>query len=81
MKNESINFVLICISYLAIGFILAGNYVHDRSLKLTQDSVETLIKIEMITEQQFNLLQGKLNDLERDFYKIPRNSRFTITRK
>lgn len=80
MKNESINFLLICISYLAIGFILAGNYVHDRSLKLTQDSVETLIKIEMITEQQFNILQGKLNDLERDFYKIPRNSRIANIR-
>lgn len=75
MKNERFNFWLICIAYFAIGFILASNYVHDRTLKNTQSSVDTLIKIEMITEQQFKILQSKLNDLERDFYNIPRNSR------
>lgn len=64
MKNETINFILICISYFAIGLILAGNYVHDKSLKLTQDSVERLIIIEMITKEQFNLLEDKVERLE-----------------
>lgn len=64
MKNETINFILICISYFTIGLILAGNYVHDRSLKLTQDSVHRLILIELITEEQFNLLQDKVEALE-----------------
>jgi len=81
MKNENFNFWLICIAYFTIGLIFAGNYYQDKALKSTQESVNTLIKIEMITEQQFNILQGKLNDLERDFYKIPRDSRFTVIRK
>ena len=81
MKNhERFNFWLICIAYFAIGLMFAGNYVHDTTLKNTQKSVDTLIKIEMITEQQFNILQGRLNDLERDFYNIPRNSRIANTR-
>jgi len=77
MKNENLNFWLICILYLGIGFIFAGNYYQDKALKSTQQSVETLIKIELITEEQFNILQGKLNDLERDYYRIPRNSNLT----
>ena len=64
MKNETINFILICVAYFSIGLILAGNYVHDKSLKLTQDSVERLIIIEMITKEQFNLLEDKVERLE-----------------
>jgi len=79
-NNENFNFWLICIAYFTIGLIFAGNYYQDKAIKLTQKSVDTLIKIEMITEQQFNILQGKLNDLERDFYNIPRNSRIANTR-
>lgn len=81
MKNERFNFWLICIAYFAIGFILASNYVHDRTLKNTQNSVDTLIKIEMITEQQFKILNNRMNDLERDFYEIPRDNRITDTRE
>jgi hypothetical protein len=64
MKNETINLLLICVAYFAIGLLLAGNLVHDRTLKLTQDSVETLIKIEMITKEQFDLLEDKVERLE-----------------
>lgn len=64
MKNETINFVLISIAYFAIGLILAGNYVQDKTLKLTQDTVETLIKIEMITKEQFSLLEDKVERLQ-----------------
>jgi hypothetical protein len=64
MKNETINFVLIGIAYFAIGLILAGNYVQDKTLKLTQDTVEDLIKIEMITKEQFNLLEDKVERLQ-----------------
>lgn len=78
--SENFNFWLICIAYFTIGLIFAGNYYQARALKLTQDSVETLIKIEMITEQQFKILQSKLNDLERDYYRIPRNSRIANIR-
>lgn len=80
MKNENFNFWLICIAYFTIGLIFAGNYYQDKALKSTQESVNTLIKIEMITEQQFNILQGKLNDLERDYYRIPKNSRIANIR-
>jgi hypothetical protein len=65
MKNDTINFILICIAYFAIGLILAGNYMQDKSLKLTRDSVNRLIMIEIITEQQFNLLQERVQDLEK----------------
>ena len=64
MKNENFNFILICISYFAIGLVLAGNYIHDKSLKLTQNSVERLIIIEMITKEQFDLLEAKVDRLE-----------------
>lgn len=64
MKNETIFLILISIAYFAIGLLLAGNSVHDRTLKLTQDSVETLIKIEMITKEQFDLLEDKVERLE-----------------
>jgi hypothetical protein len=64
MKSDTINLVLICIAYFAIGLLLAGNYIHDKTLKSMQDSVHNLIKIEMITEQQFNLLYDKVQDLE-----------------
>lgn len=64
MKNETINLLLICVAYFAIGLLFAGNFVHDRTLKLTQDSVETLIKIEMITKEQFDLLEDKVERLE-----------------
>jgi hypothetical protein len=80
MKNEQFNFWLICLAYFIIGLMIANNYVHHQNLKSIQKSVDTLIKIEMITEQQFNILQGKLNDLERDFYRIPRDSRIANTR-
>lgn len=64
MKNETINFILICVAYFSIGLILAGNYVQDKTLKITQDTLETLIKIEMVTEKQFSNLQDRVKELE-----------------
>jgi hypothetical protein len=66
MKNETINFVLICVAYFSIGLILAGNYVQDKTIKITQDTLETLIKIEMVTEKQFSNLQDRVEELEND---------------
>jgi len=66
MKNETINFILICIAYFSIGLIFAGNYVQDKTIKITQDTLETLIKIEMVTEKQFNILQDRVKELEDD---------------
>ena len=65
MKNETINFILICIAYFSIGLIFAGNYVQDKTIKITQDTLETLIKIEMVTEKQFNNLQDRVDRLDR----------------
>jgi hypothetical protein len=65
MKNETINFILICIVYFSIGLIFAGNYVQDKTLKITQDTLETLIKIEMVTEKQFSNLQDRVDRLDR----------------
>jgi hypothetical protein len=66
MRNDNINFVLIGLAYFAIGLMLAGNYVQDKTLKITQDTLETLIKIEMVTEKQFNILQDRVKELEDD---------------
>ena len=66
MKNETINFILICVAYFSIGLILAGNYVQDKTLKITQDTLETLIKIEMVTEKHFSNLQDRVEELEND---------------
>jgi hypothetical protein len=65
MKNETINFILICFAYFSIGLILAGNYVQDKTIKITQDTLETLIKIEMVTEKQFSNLQDRVDRLDR----------------
>jgi hypothetical protein len=64
MKNETINFVLICIAYFSIGLIFAGNYVQDKTIKITQDTLETLIKIEMVTSKQFNNLEDRVDRLD-----------------
>lgn len=66
MKNETINFILICVAYFSIGLILTGNYVQDKTIKITQDTLETLIKIEMVTEKQFSNLQDRVKELEDD---------------
>jgi len=63
--NETINFILICVAYFSIGLILAGNYVQDKTIKITQDTLETLIKIEMVTEKQFSNLQDRVDRLDR----------------
>ena len=65
MRNDNINFILIGLAYFAIGLILAGNYVQDKTIKITQDTLETLIKIEMVTEKQFSNLQDRVDRLDR----------------
>ena len=65
MKNETINFILICIVYFSIGLIFAGNYVQDKTIKITQDTLETLIKIEMVTAKQFSNLEDRVDRLDR----------------
>jgi len=65
MKNDSINFVMIGLAYFAIGLILAGNYVQDKTIKITQDTLETLIKIEMVTSKQFTNLEDRVDRLDR----------------
>jgi len=64
MKNETINLILICIAYFAIGLLLAGHYTHNETFKLTHDSIEKLIKIEKITKDQFDILEDKVERLE-----------------
>ncbi len=64
MKNETINFILICIAYFSIGLIFAGNYVQDKTISITQDTLETLIKIEMVTEKQFRNLEDRVERLD-----------------
>ena len=65
MKNETINFIMIGLAYFAIGLMLASNYVQDKTIKITQDTLETLIKIEMVTEKQFSNLQDRVDRLDR----------------
>jgi hypothetical protein len=65
MRNDNINFILIGLAYFAIGLMLAGNYVQDKTIKITQDTLETLIKIEMVTEKQFSNLQDGVDRLDR----------------
>ena len=65
MKNETINFILICIVYFSIGLIFAGNYVQDKTIKITQDTLETLIKIEKVTAKQFSNLTDRVDSLDR----------------
>jgi hypothetical protein len=65
MRNDNINFIMIGLAYFAIGLMLAGNYVQDKTIKITQDTLETLIKIEMVTEKQFSNLQDRVDRLDR----------------
>ena len=65
MKNETTNFILICIAYFSIGLIFAENLVQDKTIKITQDTLETLIKIEMVTSKQLNNLEDRVDRLDR----------------
>ncbi len=65
MKNDTVNFLLIVISYFAIGLLLSQNYIQNQRLDTMNDSITRLIKIEIITEQQFNLLHEEVKDLRK----------------
>lgn len=65
MRNDNINFILIGLAYFAIGLMLAGNYVQDKTIKITQDTLETLIKIEIVTSKQFTNLEDRVDRLDR----------------
>jgi uncharacterized membrane protein YobD (UPF0266 family) len=65
MKNDTINFCLILIAYFSIGLFFSTVYVQNERLKVMNDSINRLIKIELITEQQFSLLYDKVKDLEK----------------
>jgi len=65
MKNDTINFCLILIAYFSIGLFFSTVYVQNERLKVINDSINRLIIIELITEQQFSLLHDKIKDLEK----------------
>ena len=65
MKNENVNFVLILIAYVSIGLFFSWFYVQNNRLNTMNDSINRLIKIEIITEQQFNLLHDEVKDLRK----------------
>jgi len=70
MKNESINFLLIMISYFTIGLLLSQTYIQNQRLKVMNDSINRLIMIEIITEEQFSILSDKVQQLERNNNRI-----------
>ena len=65
MKNDTINFCLIIIAYFSIGLFFSTVYVQNERLKVMNDSITRLIKIEIITEEQFNLLYEEVKDLRK----------------
>jgi hypothetical protein len=65
MKNDTINFCLILIAYFSIGLFFSTVYVQNERLKVMNDSINRLIKIEIITEEQFNLLYEEVKDLRK----------------
>lgn len=65
MKNDTINFILILISYFAIGLFFSASYVQNERIKTMNDSINRLILIELITQEQFDLLDAKVRVLEK----------------
>ena len=65
MKKDNINFCLILIAYFSIGLFFNIVYVQNQRLKTMNDSINRLITIELITEEQFSLLHDKVKDLEK----------------
>ena len=65
MKNDTINFCLIIVAYFSIGLFFSTVYVQNERLKVMNDSINRLIKIEIITEEQFNLLYEEVKDLRK----------------
>jgi hypothetical protein len=65
MKNDTINFYLILIAYFSIGLFFSTVYVQNQRLDTMNDSITRLIKIEIITEEQFNLLHEEVKDLKK----------------
>jgi K+/H+ antiporter YhaU regulatory subunit KhtT len=65
MKNDTVNFLLIMIAYFSIGLLVSQAYVQNQRLKTMNDSINRLIMIELITEEQFNLLHDEVKDLRK----------------
>lgn len=65
MKNDTINFCLILIAYFSIGLFFSTVYVQNQRIDTMNDSITRLIKIEIITEEQFNLLYEEVKDLRK----------------
>lgn len=73
MKNDTINFILICIAYFTIGLLLSANYYSNKTVKSMNSSVNRLILIELISEQQLKLLNDRMDDIEKRYYRISSN--------
>ena len=65
MKNDTVNFLLIMIAYFSIGLLVSQAYVQNQRLKTMSDSINRLIMIELITEEQFDLLHEDVKDLQK----------------
>jgi len=73
MKNDNINFVLILIAYFTIGLLLSANYYANKNIKTMNNSVNRLILTELISEQQLKLLDDRIENIEKRYYRISKN--------
>jgi len=70
MKNETINFVLILVAYFAIGLLLSANYYTNKNIKIMNTSINSLVLTELISEQQLKLLDDRIENIEKRYYRI-----------
>jgi hypothetical protein len=65
MKNDLFYTCIFFCLFFCVGTIIWTECIFDKKLKTMNDSINRLIMIELITEQQFELLNQKVLRLER----------------
>ena len=73
MKNDLFYICMFFVCFFCVGTIMWTEYIFDKKLKTMNDSINRLIIIELITEQQFDLLNQKVLKLERVNQRLSMN--------
>ena len=73
MKNDLFYTCVFFGLFFCVGTIIWTECIFDKKLKTMNDSINRLIIIELITEQQFDLLNQKVLKLERVNQRLSMN--------
>lgn len=80
MKNENINFTLIILIYFVVGFLINQEFNQNIKLQkiegintkitIMKSSIDRLVLLELISEEQFNIIVERIKNLEKNQSKF-----------